>query len=100
MAFGVCVVASDIPANADLLGGSGLLFATGDTQALARRLGEVIDDPDRADACRRAARARITGEFSWDRISSQWEELYLGLVEDRAARSNRVGRARGVGGRF
>ena len=84
MAFGACVVASDIPANADLLGGSGVLFATGSKEDLARKLREVIDDPERAEACRQAARARITDDFSWDRITGQWEQLYLSLYEAHA----------------
>lgn len=84
MAFGACVVASDIAPNADVVGNSGILFRTGDAGDLARRLAQVIADPAKADALRRAAKQRMTNEFDWDKIARQWEEVYLGLFR-RAA---------------
>ena len=79
MAFGACIVASDIPANLDVVGDSGAFFTTANATALAQRLQEIIDDPSKADGYRTAARQRITSDYDWDRIARQWEQVYLGL---------------------
>ena len=79
MAFGACVVASDIAPNADVVGGAGILFASGSADDLARKLEQLLGDPDRAQKLRAMARQRMTSEFDWDKIARQWEEVYLGL---------------------
>ena len=67
LASRVCVVASDIPGNADLIrhGESGLLFKAGDARALADALQRVLADP--------AARGMMAANgwqtslgYSWD----------------------------------
>jgi glycosyltransferase involved in cell wall biosynthesis len=80
MAFGACIIASDIPANADVVGDSGVVFATGDSISLMHRLEELILSPDKAEALRLAARGRMTSEFHWDKIARQWEHLYLSIA--------------------
>lgn len=79
MAFGACVVASNIAPNADVVGDSGTLFASGSSDDLAQKLDELLGNPERAQSFRDAARKRMTSEFDWDRIAHQWEEVYLGL---------------------
>ena len=80
MAFGTCVIASDITANVEVIGSAGFLFVTGDVASLARQLEYVISDPTRPDACRRASKARMTEEFHWDAVTRQWDALYQELV--------------------
>jgi glycosyltransferase involved in cell wall biosynthesis len=80
MAFGSCVVASDIAANADLVGDSGILFETGNASDLSAKLADVIANADRAEQYRDKARRRMTSEFNWDRISRQWEAVYVSLT--------------------
>jgi glycosyltransferase involved in cell wall biosynthesis len=80
MAFGSCIIASDIAANADLVGDSGVLFKTGNASDLSAKLHDVIADADRAQQYREKALHRMTNEFNWDRISRQWEAVYLGLT--------------------
>jgi len=79
MAFGACVVASDIPPNVDVVGDSGVFFATGNSADLTRKLEDLIGDPERAEHYRRAGRQRMTNEFHWDKIARKWEDVYLGL---------------------
>jgi 1,4-alpha-glucan branching enzyme len=67
MASRVCVVASDIAGNADLVrdGDSGLLFAVGDVDALATALRRVLSDPE--ERRRLALRGwRSSLAYSWD----------------------------------
>jgi glycosyltransferase involved in cell wall biosynthesis len=80
MAFGACIVTSDIPANADVIDGAGLMFVTGNSASLAEALSRLIADPARAQALREAAKVRMTSEFHWDRVAEQWEALYMKLI--------------------
>jgi glycosyltransferase involved in cell wall biosynthesis len=67
MASGVCVIASDIPGNTDLVrhGETGLLFPVGDACSLAARLRRVLSDQD--ERRRLAERGwRAAQAFSWD----------------------------------
>jgi glycogen(starch) synthase len=52
------IVASDIGAFVELLGGSGLTFRTGDAAALAASLGRLLDEPSLAANLGRRARER------------------------------------------
>jgi glycosyltransferase involved in cell wall biosynthesis len=80
MAFGSCIIASDITANADLVGDSGFLFKTGDAADLSAKIHEIIANPDRAEDYRDKALRRMTSEFNWDCISRQWEAVYVSLT--------------------
>jgi glycosyltransferase involved in cell wall biosynthesis len=67
MAAGVCVLASDIPANRELVddGRSGLLAAVGDTQGLARRLRRLLTDHPFRDRLAAQGRRRAQ-QHSWE----------------------------------
>jgi glycosyltransferase involved in cell wall biosynthesis len=80
MAFGACVICSDIPANAYVVADAGLTFPVGDVAALRERLRAVLGDPQRAEALRAAAKARISSEFHWSKITEQWEALYFQVM--------------------
>lgn len=84
MAFGACVVCSDIPANAYVVSDAGLTFPVGDVGALRARLQEVISDPARAQHLREAALRRITKEFHWDEIAQRWEDVYRSVLVEPA----------------
>jgi glycosyltransferase involved in cell wall biosynthesis len=50
MGAGLCVLASDIPENRELVGGAGFLFRPGDASDLERMLRLLIEDPDVREA--------------------------------------------------
>ncbi len=81
MAAGTPVVASDLPAFREVLGGAGLLVPAGDPGALAAALAEVLtDDARRATlGARGADRAR---RWDWGLVTDRWERVY-----DRACRA-------------
>lgn len=67
MASGLCVLASDVEGNKDVIedGVDGLLFRAGDARSLADRLRRVIEDPN--ERARLGAAARRTAmRYSWD----------------------------------
>jgi glycosyltransferase involved in cell wall biosynthesis len=76
MAFGACVICSDIAPNLAVVGDAGLSFRVLDAADLRGRLAEIIADPARAEALRVAALTRIGEEFTWDKVTDRWDELY------------------------
>jgi len=67
MAAGVCVLASDIPANRELVddGRSGLLATVGDVESLARRLSGLLTDHPFRDRLAAEGRQRAR-QHSWE----------------------------------
>ncbi len=61
-------------------GVTGLLFPSGDAEALAERVDELVADPDRARAMGAAGRARVLERFTWRAVAERTVELYGRLV--------------------
>ncbi|MEH3106973.1 MAG: glycosyltransferase family 4 protein [Sphingomonas fennica] len=80
MAFGACVICSDIAPNLAVVGDAGLSFRVLDAADLRARLAEIMADPERAERLRVAARKRIGEEFTWDRVTERWDALYRKLA--------------------
>lgn len=76
MAFGSCIVASDIAPNVEVLGDAGACFRTGDQSDLVGKLHAIISNPQLAEQYRIAARERVTAEFHWDNIATRWAAMY------------------------
>jgi glycosyltransferase involved in cell wall biosynthesis len=83
MAWGVPVVASDVPGHRDLIehGVSGLLYRLGDVGALARAICEVLDEPERARERALRARQLVEESYSVDTAASSYERLYTEILE-------------------
>lgn len=81
MACGRAVVAYDVGGNREAIvdGATGVLVPARDVGALATAIGSVADDPDRLAELGRAARERVAGHFSVermvDRFAAAYEEL-------------------------
>ena len=76
MAFGACVICSNIAPNLAVVGEAGLSFRVRDGADLRARLAEIMSDPLRANQLRYAAQARISAEFTWDAVTDRWDRLY------------------------
>jgi phosphatidylinositol alpha-mannosyltransferase len=83
MAAGAAVVASDLPAFRQVLGGGryGALCEVGDPGDLARTVTELIEDRlRRGDLVRRARRA--VGGYDWSVVAPRVVEVYESVVDD------------------
>ena len=75
MALGLPVVASNAGALPEVAGEAAAFALPEDEQAFADRLGEILDDPERAEELK--ARGRQHAErFSWDVTALRTRELY------------------------
>lgn len=75
MAFGAPVVASDIPAAAEVAGECALLVPPGDARALADAVAALLDDPARRSALGTAGRTHAAG-FTWGRTADAVTSAY------------------------
>lgn len=75
---GNLVLAHENPFNAEVLADYGLLFKNAD--ALAEQIRGIEADPQLAEGYRRRARERIVQCYNWDRITDQYEELFMQLA--------------------
>lgn len=80
MAAGCAIVATDVGANADVLGDAGVIVPPRDDEALARGLMQLLDDPDHAQKLGHEARQRVEEHFSREAMRQRFEEFYHGLV--------------------
>ncbi len=79
MGAGNLVLAFGTPENVEVTAGTGLLF--GGAEELAAHLRRVVSAPHAPefDDLRRAARARAEAAYSWDAVTTQYEELWRRL---------------------
>jgi glycosyltransferase involved in cell wall biosynthesis len=76
---GNCVLALRTPFNMEVLQNYGILFDR-DPSDLAEKLQFIEDHPEIAAQYRSCAPQRICEAYTWDRITDQYEELFLQLA--------------------
>ncbi|GAA2008914.1 hypothetical protein GCM10009799_40870 [Nocardiopsis rhodophaea] len=84
MALGRPVVASDLPALRELLGGgdAGVMVPPGDAETLAKALDRVQGDAELRRTLAEAGRAEVAAQRTWPRIAATYRELYRVLREN------------------
>lgn len=83
MAYGNCVLSSDIPENRDIVGDRGVTYRTGDVKDLTTRLQHLLDHPELVEDYGSAAKGYVESHFTWDKIAEQTERFYRNLVTAR-----------------
>jgi glycosyltransferase involved in cell wall biosynthesis len=77
MGAGVCVLASDVAENRELVDGVGFTFPAGDEAELARMLQMLLSDPDMRRRAGAAGRRRVQESYLWPQIARELERVYL-----------------------
>jgi len=80
ISVGIPVVASDIVAHRELLNGMGVLTASGETDALADALAQMIARPKEAQSMGKAGQKLVieSGAFDWDQAAEATERILIG----------------------
>jgi glycosyltransferase involved in cell wall biosynthesis len=76
MAMGLPVVAFDTPVSREYLGEQGVYVPLGDTLALARALGALLDDPRRGMVLGRQLRERAIHHYQWPEVGERIMQVY------------------------
>jgi len=85
MLRGFPVVASDLGAFVEILGGAGKTFRTGDAADLALRLAELLDDPGSARQLGEAAHQRVLDFFSLNSMIDGHAHIYRRFLRSKDA---------------
>ncbi len=82
MALGIPVVASDIPANRELVvdGENGFVVKVGDCQGFSQFTDRILADPELAQRLGEAARERMQSQFGLDQMIAAHRNLYRELA--------------------
>lgn len=78
MGAGNAIAANDVLEHRETLVDAGLFYHG--PEELAARLQSILDNPALAQDLRARARARAAAEFSWDRVTDEYEAWLLGLT--------------------
>jgi glycosyltransferase involved in cell wall biosynthesis len=80
LSHGRCVLASDIEANLEALGETGLTFRSRDPLDLQRKLQHLIENPDVVRAAAAGGRARVGQCYSWEAVVDRLEAIYAACL--------------------
>ena len=82
MAAGVCVLASDIPENREVVDGAGFTFRRGDEADLARMLEVLTRDRSLRGEMAARGRQRMQQHYRWAEIARSIEQTYFRVLQD------------------
>ena len=87
LACGTPVVGSDCGGIPEIIleGKSGRIFPAGDAAAMAARIAEAMDEPERTQQMCRAGRAQVESQHSLDCMLDQLHEIYVRHLSPLAA---------------
>jgi glycosyltransferase involved in cell wall biosynthesis len=80
MAFGNCVVVSDIEENLEAMNGYGYSFRNGDYKDLKRVLELLLNDCTLVQAHKQIAREYVQTHFSWSSVTDIAESIYRNVL--------------------
>jgi glycosyltransferase involved in cell wall biosynthesis len=85
MAAGSAVLYLDTPANRETAGPCGVLFQR-DPADLAKKLGQVISNPEWAEGLRHHAREFAKQNYSWEHVVDQYERLFAEMLAGKGGK--------------
>ena len=85
MGHGNCVLANDVPEHREVLAEAGLYFSTRERDDLCAKMQTLLDQPELVERYRALAVRRIEENYTWDKVTEQYERLFIRLVNGRLA---------------
>jgi PEP-CTERM/exosortase A-associated glycosyltransferase len=88
MAQGRLIAASDVGGHLELIedGKTGVLFEAGNPSALARKVLDLLDHPERWPLLRRDARSFVEAERNWPGSVARYQKIYRSIVGKESTR--------------
>ena len=76
MGAGLCVLASDVPENREVIANAGFTFSRGDLLHLCQMLTMLLSEGHIRESAGRRARERVLENYLWERVTSGLERVY------------------------
>ena len=80
MGAGVCVLASDVPENCEVIEDTGFVFKAGDAADLQRMLCLLLSDPRMREIAGASAQQRVREHYLWGKVTKQLADVYADLM--------------------
>lgn len=80
MAYGCCIIGSDLPEMDGTLADAGPRFPKGDVAALRAQMAQLLAQPAQVTQYKQKARQRIIDHFSWERVTDAYEALSSQMI--------------------
>src|SRR5262249_3331826 len=80
MGAGLCVLASDVPENREVIGDAGFTFQCGNVPDLAQKLLFLISNPSTREAAGHMAKIKICQQYQWSQIAADIEKAYFKVL--------------------
>lgn len=80
MGHGNCVLANDVPEHREVLGDAGFFFRADLNGDLRDKMQYLLDNPEAVKAAGQDAHARIVRYYTWEKITADYEQLFLRLA--------------------
>ena len=74
MAYGACVIGSDLPEIDGTLADTGPRFPARDADRLREQMALMLANPAQVHDYGRAARQRVIDHFNWDEVTNDYEQ--------------------------
>jgi glycosyltransferase involved in cell wall biosynthesis len=79
MGHGNCVLANDVPEHREVLGETGAFFTTDNNGDLTAQMQKLLDNPDEVRMLGDRAMDRIKEQYSWEKVTDDYENLFKKL---------------------
>jgi len=83
MSCGTPIVSSDGGALPEVVGDAGIVVEKGSSQALAKAIGNLLQNPEEQQRLGQAGRQRVEEMFSWKVAAKQFADYYYQILEDQ-----------------
>ena len=80
MGAGVCVLASDVPENYEVIEDTGFVFKRGDVPDLQRMLGLLLSDVRLREIAGASTQQRVRQHYLWEKVAKEIAAVYAELM--------------------
>lgn len=84
MGAGLCVLASDVPENREVIADAGFTFSRGDLIHLCQMLTRLLSDANIRELAGQRARERVFQNYLWEHVTSELERIYFAVLSARS----------------
>lgn len=82
MSSGLPIIATDIPANREVLGGAAIFVPPGNVSEFDNAIMKLVTDSEKRRSLALGTRNRAVGLFSWDLLAERELNLFLECIQD------------------